>query len=559
MSIDSTTTNSIPTSSNSTFNPDITCHHQFSEFHTLSVSDIELLVRSAPNKTCNSDPIPTHLIKSSVDILAPTLNKIINTSLSTGKFLSPWKHAIIHPKLKKANLDPVLSNYRPLSNLTFLSKLTEKAAATQVVDYLTTHHLFPKTQSAYRRHHSTETALLKVKNDILLNMNQQHLTLLVLLDLSSAFDTVDHTILLTRLQSDFGICGPPLSWFESYLSNRTQSVLIDGKSSPELPVLHGIPQGSCLGPLLFTLYTSPLFNLVRKHLPVMHSYADDTQLYLSFRPDSLTSELSAFQAIESCISDVRFWLLNNKLLINDTKTDFQIIGTLKQISKVSLTTISVGSSTISTSKVVKNLGSWFDNTLSMSAHVTKIASSCFYYIYNIRHIRKYLSRKACETLVNALITSRLDYCNSLLYGHPSTLISRLQRVQNSAARLIHNTSRFTPSYPLLLDLHWLPVKFRFIFKILIITFKAIHCLAPEYITELIKVKQTYRMLRSSNTILLEYPPIRHSNTHGSRSFSFAAPTEWNILPPYIRNTLSLDTFKKLLKTHLYKIAYTPTQ
>ena len=261
---------------------------------------------------------------------------------------------------------------------TFLSKLTEKAAATQVVDYLTTHHLFPKTQSAYRRHHSTETALLKVKNDILLNMNQQHLTLLVLLDLSSAFDTVDHTILLTRLQSDFGICGPPLSWFESYLSNRTQSVLIVGKSSPELPVLHGIPQGSCLGPLLFTLYTSPLFNLVRKHLPVMHSYADDTQLYLSFRPDSLTSELSAFQAIESCISDVRFWLLNNKLLINDTKTDFQIIGTLKQISKVSLTTISVGSSTISTSKVVKNLGSWFDNTLSMSAHVTKIASSCFY-------------------------------------------------------------------------------------------------------------------------------------------------------------------------------------
>ena len=181
--IDSTTNSIISHSSNATSDPETTSRHLFSEFQPLSVADTKLLVVSAPNKTCNSDPVPTHLIKS--------LKKIIQIAIS---------------------------------NLTFLCKLTEKAAAKQVADHITTHHLFLKTQSAYRRHHSTETALLKVKNDILLNMNQQHLTLLVLLDLSSAFDTVDHIILLTRLQSHFGICGSPLSWFESYLSNRTQSL-----------------------------------------------------------------------------------------------------------------------------------------------------------------------------------------------------------------------------------------------------------------------------------------------------------------------------------------------
>ena len=357
-----------------------------------------------------------------------------------------------------------------------ISKITERAASIQVVNHLTLHHLFPGTQSAYRKHHSTETALLKVTNDILLSMNRQHVSLLVLLDLSSAFDTVDHTILLNRLQSHFGICGSSLSWFESYLSCRTQFVSIKGYNSSNIPVQHGVPQGSCLGPLLFSLYTSPLFDLIRSHLPDMHCYADDTQVYLSFKPGSISSEESAFSAIQSCISAIRSWLLTNKLLIN-TKTEFLIIGTRQQLSKVQTDSISVGESRISSSKEVRNLGTWLDNTLSMSTQVSKVASSCFYYIYNIRRVRKYLSREVCETLVNSLITSRLDYCNRLLYGFPSSLLARLQRVQNSAARLIYNVSRTFSSSPLLINLHWLPVKHRILFKILLITYKAIHSLA----------------------------------------------------------------------------------
>ena len=174
--------------------------------------------------------------------------------------------------------------------------------------------------------------------------------------------------------------------------------------------------------------------------------------------------------------------------MNVTETEFLIIGTRQQLSKVQASSISVGESRISSSKEVRNLGTWLDNTLSMSTHVSKVASSCFYYIYNIRRIRKYLSRGVCETLVIALITSRLDYCNSLLYGSPSSLLARLQRVQNCAARLIYNVSRTSSSSPLLINLHWLPVKHRILFKILLITYKSIHSLAPSILSSSYKLR-----------------------------------------------------------------------
>ena len=375
-SIESATTNSEASSSVSISDSETSSSSiKLSHFCDVSIDGIKHLVSSAPNKTCDLDPIPTSLIKSSIHLLAPILKDIIGTSLTSGHFPSQWKHAVIRPKLKKQNLDPLLSNYRPLSNLTFLSKLAEKAVASQIIEHLNQHQLFPTTQSAYRKHHSTETALLKVKNDILLNMNKQHITFLVLLDLSSAFDTIDHTILLNRLRTDFGICDSSLSWVQSYLSGRTQSVSINSTNSSSFPVEFGVPQGSCLGPLLFTLYTSPLFELIKSHLPSMHCYADDTQIYLSFKPDSPSSEKSAIQAIESCVSEIRSWLLCNKLLINDSKTEFQIIGTKHQLSKIHLDNILVGNSSISSSMEVRNLGSWFDNNLSVSTHVSKVASS----------------------------------------------------------------------------------------------------------------------------------------------------------------------------------------
>ena len=324
-----------------------------------------------------------------------------------------------------------------MSNLQVTSKITEKSVAIQLQDHMTANNLFPVLQSAYRQNHSTETALLKVKNDLLLNMDKGHVTLLVMLDLSAAFDTVDHGILLHRLQSKLGLRDKALSWFKSYLAGRTQQVSVNGSLSDKFNLSCGVPQGSCLGPLLFTIYASSLFDIMKSHLPSVHTYADDTQLYISFNPVDKTSEADAVIAIENCIRDVRAWMRDDKLMLNDDKTEFLIIGTERQLSKVSVDKIKIGQAEVSPASSVRNLGTWFDSHLDMSTHLTKTCASAFYYLYNIRHIRKYLSRESTERLVHAFITSRLDYCNGLLYGAPEYQIKKLQRVMNASARLVY--------------------------------------------------------------------------------------------------------------------------
>ena len=195
--------------------------------------------------------------------------------------------------------------------------------------------LYPTSQSAYRKGHSTETALLKVQNDILMNMNCKHVTLLVLVDLSAAFATVDHNILLVRLKSSIGINGTALNWFTSYLNNRSQRASLNAFTSDSFK-LNGVPQGSCLGPLLFTIYSRKLFEVIKNHLPEAHAYADDTQLYLSFCPDTATNQTDAVIAMERCMLDIRTWMLTDKLKLNDDKTEFMLIGTRQQLSKVNI-------------------------------------------------------------------------------------------------------------------------------------------------------------------------------------------------------------------------------
>ena len=237
------------------------------------------------------------------------------------------RNAILGNHLKKPGLDPTqLENLRTVSILHFVSKLTERAVLDQIHSHMCRFALYPTLQSAYRKGHSTETALLKVQNDILMNMNCKHVTLLVLLDLSAAFDTVDHDILLARLKSSIGINGTALNWFTSYLNNRSQRVSLNGCISDSFRLPYGFPQGSCLGPLLFTFYSSKLFEVIKYHLPQAHAYADDTQLYLSFTSDSATNQAAAVVAMERCILDIHTWMFTDKLKLNDDKTEFMLIG-----------------------------------------------------------------------------------------------------------------------------------------------------------------------------------------------------------------------------------------
>ena len=359
---------------------------------------VRRLTESSTKKTCILDPVPTSLVIGCTEVLLPVLMKIVNLSLESGTFADNWKCALVNLLLKKPGLDLVLNNYRPVSNLQYVSKLTERAVFNQVHDHLVANCVYPVLQSAFRPRHSRETALVRVMNDTLLAMNSQQVTLLVLLDLSAAFDTVNYEVLLKQLHTDVGIRGKALDWFESYVTGRSD-----------------VPQGSYLGPLLFVIYSSNLFKIVEKHLSTTHCLADDTQLYLSFKPGNTNSQNDAISAMNKCVHHLRNWMITDRLMINDAKTEFLSIRTRQQLAMINtVCSITVGEYDIDPSWCVRNLGVWFVSQLRMSTHLTKRCNSAFNHLHNIRWIRKYISLDSLLTLIHAFITCRLDYCYSLL-------------------------------------------------------------------------------------------------------------------------------------------------
>ena len=525
-------------------------------FQCVSEDEVRKIIHSSPTKSCALDPIPTWLLKQCEDQLIPVLTLIINTSLSTAEFSDELKKAFVTPLIKKATLDcEILKNYRPVSNLSFLSKLIERIVCVQLVDHLKRNDLYEIFQSAYRQLHSTETALLRVQNDLLQAVDSHGGAILVLLDLSAAFDTIDHDKLLDLLNKSFGIRGDALQWFSSYLKDRTQTVQIGSSFSKEQTLSYGVPQGSVLGPILFTIYTTPLGRIIRNHGLTFHLYADDTQLYIAFKPSSAISKEEAVARIEACVEDIRIWMTNNLLKLNDDKTELIVITSRDDISKIANISINVGGHWITPKEdPPRNLGVLFDSTCSLDAHVSKICKSINYNLYSVGKIRRYIDKPTAEKIINASVTSRLDYCNSLLYGVKSNLINKLQLCQNNAARIITQCRKYDHITPVLKELHWLPVQQRICFKILLITYKALNGKAPEYVCDMLSHYTPTRPLRSEDKHLLVNPRYRLEK-FGKRSFSRAAPTLWNPLPSDLKVADSVDAFKRGLKTHLFKTVY----
>ena len=524
------------------------------KFAFLTEHEVFDIIVQSSNASCQLDPIPTRLLKHCAKELAPVMTRMINLSLQHGHVPDNWKIALVLPLLKKSGLDLIFKNFRPVSNLSFISKSVEKAVLNQLLDHCHENAPFPTNQSSFRKFHSTETALLRVQSDILSSMDRQEVTLLVLLDLSAAFDTLDHGILVDILSSDFGIVGDALKWIESYLAERSQRVIINQESSKPFNIDYGVPQGSCLGPVLFLLYASQIFQIVSKHLPSAHGYADDTQIYLSFRPQLLSNQQQAIIAMENCIADIRAWLISHKLMFNDSKTEFLVIGSRQQLSKIDITSLKVGDSSIVPMKSARNLGSWFDSNMSMDVHIGKVCSKAFRGLYNIRQIRRFLSIDSTKTLVHAFVTSHVDYCNSLLHELPQYQQKRLQKVLNAAARVTCLLPRFAHITPVLVDLHWLPIKYRIEFKIALLVYKALNEMSPIYISELLVLKPSgpYQ-LRSDKQQFLLVP--RTKTKFGDRAFASAGPKVWNSLPLTVRLSKNINTFKVELKTYLFKKAF----
>ena len=517
-------------------------------FASVTQQEVHAAILSSSNASCCLDPIPTYLLKSCLDALLLPITNIINLSLADGIFPSSFKSATVHPLLKKSSLPTEeFSSYRPISNLSFLSKLLERIIQTQLLRHLQSFPSISPFQSAFRKFHSTETALLRVQNDLLLSCNKQKVSALVLLDLSAAFDTIDHSILLHRLASTFGLSDSALSLLSSYLSNRTQHVSIGEASSGSIPLHTGVPQGSVLGPLLFSLYTSPISYLFQNSPICYHLYADDTQLYFSFTSSDSASSLLK---LSSTLDKIYSWLTANKLSVNPDKTEYLLIGTPQQRSKVVSASLSFAGKTLTPSPHARNLGVEFDPDLSLNSHISNVCRSSFFLIRQLRQIRPVLDTKSTTLLANALVSSKLDYCNSLYYNLPSCSLNRLQRIQNSLARVVvPSVKKFDHISPTLHALHWLPIQERITFKIATITFKTLRQKQPSYLFDLLRPYIPSRSLRSSDKHLLTVPLIK--SAIGRRSFSFAAPTVWNSLPLLLRATDSYALFRSHLKTFLF--------
>ena len=526
---------------------------EFENFIPISTERVSTCIANMNKTHCLNDPIDIKLINFEVagGHLSEVFCKIINKSFESGCFPSSEKFSYVRPLLK-ANKDPDdISSYRPLYNTSFLSKLLEYSALDQLKKHLSRFQFFPICQSAYRQGHSVETAMCKIYNDLVVSKSKGECSILILLDLSAAFDTVDHGLLLNDLKL-LGLGGNVLKWFESYLRDRRFKVVIGEEVSEEGTMTSGVPQGSVLGPILFTIYTAELSFLLENLGVSFHFYADDTQIYFKItdiREDKIK--------IDRVIQNVKNWMTGKKLKLNSDKTEIMIVGSSSQLNRLECTEyLTLDNSEIKLSDSVRSLGVILDKNLSMKCQLKRVKSKAICNLINIARISIYLDRAARMKLVHGLILSHIDFCNSLLYGLPDYELRTLQMIINSATRVVVGMPRFSREHitPCCIDLHILPIKARIIYKICLLTHKALIYEQPRYLLDLLHRREGLQSLRSTTVRALD-EPIVSQLASSNRCFSYCAPKLYNSLPAEIQNITSIVTFKKRLKTYIFCQAY----
>ena len=510
-------------------------------FTPVTVNELRTLIKGKTIKTAYNDILPRPLMKKVLDALLPYICDLINVSLSTGS-MEGVKEAIIVPLLKKAGLDPeILKNYRPVSDIVLISKLIETVVLARLNTHASANNLQCNFQHGYKKYHSTETLLLKIVDDILIGFDSNNGTILLLLDLSAAFDTVDICKLLNILETEFGITGVALRWFHSFLTNRTQRVRIHNSLSECLDVLFGVPQGSVLGPVLFNLYARSLYNVICAAGFNTSGYADDSNARLTF---SLTFQHSVITShLPNLMDKITHWMNYYFLKINPDKTEIILFvpQSFRHHPTINGTIFSNGTC-IRFSNIVTNLGVKLDRFLTFEPYVNSTVALCYKQLKDVSSIRHLIEKSHTEMLVHSIISSRLDYCNSLLYGLNKSVIEKYQKVQNAAARVVLKLRKRNPIRQEILNLHWLRINERILFKLLVMVFKCINDMAPVELSSLLT-------FHSINNCTLKY--VFLDSVHGRRSFRYIAPRLWNALPIATRKITALANFKSKAKYLLF--------
>ena len=529
--------------------PDVKDNRFLYSFRPTDDAEIIKILKTSGVKVSPQDPVPAHLLVECLDEIVPYFTVLVNASLSTGS-VDGLKEALVFPLLKNANLDPnVWASYRPISNLPFVSKLTERIVNARINDHMDENNLHCNTQYGYKKFHSTETLLVKFINDILVAIDNKSGAVVLLIDLSAAFDTVDHTILLRILHDDIGIRGTALKWFHSFLIGRTQRVQVGHCKSDPVDLHFGVPQGSVLGPVLFNIYSRSLSDVFLKAGFSSSGYADDNsglRVFTSeFQKEALTT------SVANCISLVKEWMDSHYLKLNENKSEIIVFGDVDFQRSLDIHgTFTESGECIRFSNCIKYLGTFLDKSLYLDTHVNKVVSSSYYHLRSISSIRRYVSQAQAEQLVHAFISSKLDMCNALFLGLSKWHIAKLQRVQNAALRIVLGKKKresVTSDYK---NLHWLTIEQRIVFKVLLLVFKCLNDMGPVPLTNLLVPKLSFSDYYTP-AVHLEESTFRAKTIHGKRAFVFYAPRMWNCLPDKLRACCNLNTFKQLLKTHIF--------
>ena len=522
------------------------------KFSLVTADDLKVIFNEMKKKGNKNDPFPVKVLAKCFEHISSYILHIVNQSILTQEFPSNLKHATVLPLVKDENGDiESMKNYRPLYNTPTLGKIIEKCILKQIIHHLTSNNLTSVTQSGYKKFHSCETALVKLVCDIQLEIEKNNLCMVLMLDQSAAFDTVDLSILLRKLEKHYGICDDALKWMSSYLLGRTFSVVVNNKHSKSYPMNYGVPQGTILAPCLYTLYTGDLNNLVASLGLKIHSFADDTNIYMGFRPiDELTMTKNM---LSTAAKIVQKYMASNILKLNVDKTQILFCGSPTNIELFGRRLDEFDCLMGDDSKratVGKTLGVKIDERLKFEAFISETCSCVNYKLNKLKNMRTVLNSELKLTLVKCYVLSKIDYCNILLNQATKKQINRLQKVINSSVRFIFNISRATNVTPFMKKAHILPVEHRIKYKSCLYAFKILHGQAPKYLCEMVRRKPSLREgLRSS------LDDTRLEPCYRGKTVALTICSTWNDLPVELRNTSTLDTFKRNLKTHYFRKAF----
>ena len=505
--------------------------------HPVTLAELGRTIRDMNSSgAVGRDGVSLSEIKRCLPVLGPHLLRIVNTSIVSCVFPESWKVATVVPIFKSGDAD-VPSNFRPISLLSHLSKVLEKVVCDQLSLYLSTNHILYSRQYAYRHCHSTEDAVLDAVDWITKNIDDGAISSITVADLSKAFDSVDHGVLLRKL----GWYGVDPSWFLSYLSGRSQ--VVRGGSETPLPVTHGVPQGSIAGPILFSILTNDL----PCHLPNCRviAYADDTQLLDRARPDDL---MALSFRIQASLATLETWFRSNSLKMNPKKTDLMLIGSRQNLKKTRDFQLSVSNTTLIPSGSVRLLGVVLDPVLSWDAHVTQTVKKCNALLISLYRFRHHFTTYILKLLIETHVFPHILYCLSVWGGANKSQLYRIQKLINFAARVVTGTRRRERISPALKTLGWKRVEDLIAERDVVKVHKALYGEhGPSAVRDMFVRRSVVstRHTRASCAGRLDLTKCRLTLTQ--KSFRYRAATAWNRLPASVMDCSSLSAFKSALK------------